>query len=87
MQTRACEIFREPWRMKITASSRSSSTTEMETAIANLLRHARFGAFGRKCGVAEGGSVRLTRPPFEWCYDAGWASRKASRPARSSVLK
>ncbi|EOY46191.1 hypothetical protein SLI_1474 [Streptomyces lividans 1326] len=45
----------------------SKSTTEMETAIVNLLRHVHFAAFGRKCGVAEGSSGRLTCPPNEWC--------------------
>jgi hypothetical protein len=50
-------------RRKITASTRRNSTAEMEMAIVNLLRHVRFAAFGRKCGVAEGSSGRLTCPP------------------------
>src|SRR5919199_6955534 len=67
-QTRAWVIFMAPLRRKITAMIRSSSTTEMETAIITLLRHAHFAAFGRKCGVAEGSSVRLTCPPNVWFY-------------------
>ncbi|GAB2965429.1 hypothetical protein GCM10023080_028630 [Streptomyces pseudoechinosporeus] len=63
MHTKACGIFSVLLRMKITASTTSSSTTEMEMATVNLLRHAHIAAFGRKCGVAGGSSVRLTCPP------------------------
>ncbi|GGL87128.1 hypothetical protein GCM10010129_33710 [Streptomyces fumigatiscleroticus] len=63
MQTSACENFSPPLRTKVTARISSNSTTEMEMAIVNLLRHVRFAAFGRKCGVAEGLSGRLTCPP------------------------
>src|SRR5262249_31736061 len=41
--------------------------------------------FGRKCGVAEGSSGRMTCPPNEWFYGCPWASCKASRPEGSPV--
>lgn len=45
-QTRACESFSPPLRRKITARISRSSTSEIEMAMANLLRRAGIAAFG-----------------------------------------
>jgi hypothetical protein len=53
----------------------------METATSTSSATSAFAAFGRKCGVAEGSSVRLTCPPNEWFPD-----RPDRRPGRSDAV-
>src|SRR5690349_19112930 len=65
-QTRAWVIFSPPVLRKITASTSSSSTTEMETAIAltSLRRRTGIAAFGGQCGGMRGPSGRMAGRPY-----------------------